>query len=68
MSPTVMDAVHKPGGCFSGCAKCEIRTCTIGKNLTSCAFCTNYGCDKLLKHFETDPTARTRLEAMKRPS
>jgi hypothetical protein len=50
---------------FSACVKCEIRRCAIDKKLTSCAFCTDYACQKLLKHFETDPGARTRLEAMK---
>ena len=56
------------GRLFSGCAKCEIRRCAIGKNLVSCAICSDYACEKLQKHFETDPTARTRLEAMRSPS
>ena len=51
---------------FSGCAKCEIRKCAIDRKLTSCALCADYGCQKLLKHFETDPSARTRLEAMRK--
>jgi hypothetical protein len=53
------------GRLFSGCAKCEIRACAIGKALTSCAYCSDYSCEKLLKHFQTDPTARTRLETMR---
>jgi hypothetical protein len=50
---------------FSGCAKCEIRECASGRKLTSCAFCVDYACQKLLIHFETDPAARTRLEKMR---
>ena len=53
---------------FSGCARCEIRKCAIDKKLSSCAFCADYACQKLLKHFETDPDARTRLEAMRSSS
>lgn len=50
---------------FSGCAKCEIRRCALNRKLTSCAFCVVYACRRLLKHFKTDPEARTRLEAMR---
>jgi hypothetical protein len=53
---------------FSGCAKCEIRKCVIAKNLASCAFCADYACRLLLKHFETDPSARTNLETMRNTS
>ena len=56
------------GKLFSGCAKCEIRKCAIDRKLMSCALCADYACQKLLKHFETDPSARTRLEAMRRTS
>ncbi len=53
------------GNLFSGCARCEIRRCAIEKKLMSCAFCSEYACQKLLKHFETDPSARTRLENLR---
>lgn len=53
---------------FSGCARCEIRKCAIDKKLSSCAFCADYACQKLLKHFEADPDARTRLEAVRNSS
>ena len=36
------------------------------RELSSCAFCVDYACQKLLKQFETDAAARTRLEAMRR--
>jgi len=50
---------------FDGCAKCEIRKCAMGRGLESCAFCDDYACEKLLKHFEADPSARTRLEELR---
>ena len=50
---------------FSGCAKCEIRKCAIGKKSNSCAYCVDYACQNLLKHFETDPSSRKHLEAMR---
>ncbi len=39
------------GRLFSGCSNCEIRTCAIGKKLKSCAFCSDFACEKLEKHF-----------------
>ena len=51
---------------FSGCAKCQIRKCAVARELESCAFCKEYGCEKLLKHFEADPSARTRIEEFRR--
>jgi hypothetical protein len=53
------------GRLFSGCARCEIRKCAIERELTSCAYCIDYCCEKLLKHFETDPSARDRLEKLR---
>lgn len=53
------------GRLFSGCTKCEIRKCAIDRKLTSCAFCLDYVCGILLKHFESDPSSRTHLEKMR---
>ena len=50
---------------FSGCANCEIRKCAMERGFESCAFCHDYACEKLRKHFEADPTARTRLNALR---
>ena len=54
------------GRLFSGCARCKIRACARSRDLTSCAICADYGCEELLNHFKTDPSARTRLENMRR--
>jgi hypothetical protein len=62
---TDCDGCRTGGRLFSGCAKCDIRKCAIERKLESCAFCDEYACEKLLKHFETDPSARTRLEGLR---
>lgn len=53
------------GRIFKGCLDCEIRKCSRQRKLESCAFCNNYACDKLLKHFAIDPEARKRLEEIR---
>lgn len=54
------------GKIFKGCLDCEIRICARARNLENCAFCRDYACNKLLKHFEVDPEARIRLDEMRR--
>jgi hypothetical protein len=53
------------GRLFSGCYKCELRKCAIQKNIESCAYCSDYACDKLEKHFSLDPGAQARLEQIR---
>ncbi len=53
------------GRLFSGCLKCEIRKCAILKNLTSCAYCSDYACERLTAHFSLDPGAQTMLEKIR---
>jgi hypothetical protein len=31
------------------CAMCEVRKCTIDRGLENCAYCEDYGCEKLTK-------------------
>jgi len=50
---------------FSGCARCEIRICAAERKIESCAFCDDYACERLQKHFDRDPGARTRLEEIR---
>jgi len=54
------------GRLFSGCLNCEIRKCAEEKNIASCAFCFDYACQKLQKHFKFDPGAQIRLEECRR--
>lgn len=54
------------GRLFTGCADCVIRLCASGKNLINCAFCEDYACDKLMKHYAIDPGAKIRLDEVRR--
>lgn len=51
---------------FSGCRDCQIRTCAISRKLDSCAFCADYPCEELKKHFRLDPSAEKRLDKIRR--
>jgi len=57
----------KPEGArlFSGCKKCEIRKCARAKALENCAHCGQYPCEKLKKLFDTEPHAKSRLDAIR---
>ncbi len=54
------------GRLFTGCIDCEIRKCASLKNMINCAYCSDYACDKLNKHFAIDTAARDRLEEIRR--
>ncbi|MCG8639610.1 MAG: DUF3795 domain-containing protein [Desulfobacterales bacterium] len=41
---------------------CEIRQCATKENLENCAFCSEYYCDKVEKHFENSPESKEILE------
>jgi hypothetical protein len=51
----------KDGRLFTGCVDCVIRKCAISKNLLNCAFCNDFTCEKLEKHYTFDPGSRDRL-------
>jgi hypothetical protein len=54
------------GRLFSGCRDCRIRNCVINKGILNCAYCSNYVCDNLNSLFKTDPSAKTRLDLIKK--
>jgi hypothetical protein len=61
-------------GCISGgkrllnyCAICEIRKCGQGKGVINCAYCHDYGCEKLTKFFAIAPSeAKASLEKIRK--
>ncbi len=53
------------GRLFTGCTNCEIRKCATYKNLENCAYCNNYACDILKRHFAIDTDAQIRLEKIR---
>ena len=63
---TDCDGCRTTGGrLFSGCKSCPIRECAVQKELESCAYCSEYACNKLKELFVTDPSAKTRLEVIR---
>ena len=64
---TDCDGCRTEGGrLFSGCSKCPVRNCAREKGLENCAYCAEYACEQLEKHFKSDPTAKTRLDEIRR--
>ena len=53
------------GRLFSGCLNCEIRKCASRKSIESCAYCSDYACEKLKQFFTLDPDAQIRLEKIR---
>jgi hypothetical protein len=54
------------GRLYTGCIDCEIRKCAIVKQVINCAYCGEYACDKLRRHFEIDPGAKVSLEEIRK--
>lgn len=54
------------GRLFTGCNDCKIRKCAKKRNLESCAFCNDYICENLNKHYTYDPDSRNRLELIRK--
>jgi bacterioferritin-associated ferredoxin len=53
------------GRIFQGCLNCGIRKCAMLKNIESCAYCIDYACEMLKKHFMLDPAAQLRIEEIR---
>jgi hypothetical protein len=47
------------------CSVCDIRRCAIERAVTTCAECTDYGCDKLAAFLANAPHARENLAALR---
>lgn len=54
------------GRLFSGCKDCLIRKCAREKELASCAYCAEYACERLEVFFSSEPSAKLRLDEMRR--
>jgi hypothetical protein len=50
---------------FIACRSCRIRQCAKTKRLENCAYCDGFPCEHLATIFQTEPTARTRLETVR---
>ncbi|MBN2829729.1 MAG: DUF3795 domain-containing protein [Candidatus Cloacimonetes bacterium] len=53
------------GASFGYCSMCEIRECVVSKGLQNCAYCDDYGCDKLTEFFGFVPEAKHNLDEVR---
>jgi hypothetical protein len=54
------------GRLFSMCKNCLIRKCAREKKLENCAYCEEYACKTLEEFFVREPSAKERLEKIRR--
>jgi hypothetical protein len=47
------------------CAECEIRACTIGKGVHTCAECAEYPCKTISDFIANVPEAKNNLESLR---
>jgi len=60
-------------GCTSGskrlsgyCGKCEVRACAVARGVINCAYCDDYGCEKITGFFNFAPEAKAALEEIRK--
>lgn len=51
---------------YSGCNQCEIRKCAQDRGCLTCAHCSEYPCDKLQTLFNSEPSAKVRLDELRK--
>lgn len=60
------DGCHSlTGPWMSHCAECEIRACGAEKAVDTCADCSDYACEKLIRFFEFVPEAKQSLDGLR---
>ncbi|NLE45755.1 MAG: DUF3795 domain-containing protein [Chloroflexi bacterium] len=52
---------YKSGYCF----ECGVRACAIGRGVTNCAHCDNYGCETLTAFIDQAAAAKELLEQIR---
>jgi predicted nucleic acid binding AN1-type Zn finger protein len=53
------------GRIMKWCNECPTRACAIDRQMENCAYCRDYGCEKLLKVFEMSEEPRQNLERIR---
>jgi hypothetical protein len=48
------------------CGQCPIRACGVERQVTNCADCADYACEKLAGFFAQAPAAKANLEEIRR--
>lgn len=64
-SIVVCDGCKGEGRVMKWCAECPTRACAIERELENCAYCADFGCEKLLKVFEMSDEPRKNLERIR---
>jgi len=59
-SGCLSDGVHGPY-----CSACDIRACAVARGLENCAYCPDYGCEKLAKVHSMDEQCKQRLDEIR---
>ena len=59
------DGCTSVGRIMKWCQECPTRSCAIERQLTNCAYCGDYGCEKLLKVFEVSADAKSNLDRIR---
>jgi len=50
------------------CHECRIRACGIERGVVSCAYCDDYGCEKMVSFVANVPEAKMTLEVLRQAS
>ncbi|MFC1851924.1 DUF3795 domain-containing protein [candidate division CSSED10-310 bacterium] len=53
------------GRVFHHATVCEIRKCGLEMGVKNCAYCQDYGCEKLVNFFNMVPAAREELDSIR---
>ncbi len=60
------DGCMEPGPRKCGhVAECDVRACVVGRGLSSCARCADYGCEKITAFVNAAPAAKETLERLR---
>jgi hypothetical protein len=51
---------------FIWCSECPTRKCCSEKELENCAYCDDYFCENLKQTFDNDPSAKERLDKIRK--
>jgi hypothetical protein len=54
------------GVVFHHCTVCKIRACCRQKSVLNCAYCPDYGCDKITEIFSWVPEAKKALDEIRK--
>ena len=60
------DGCNQDGKTFSWCSECPIRSCCRENGYENCAYCDEYFCDNLKMTFDKTPSAKERLDEIRK--